>query len=134
MILRTISYVGPSFTLNNERTMHHHGRAKLVAAWREPIAMMVRSAENRWRTPAPVGIEVRSECRADADRGAYFPAAKAMIDGLTDQYAKGGERVHVGWWPDDDGSWVLWERHWVPVRNMQLPTGCIRVTLEVVEP
>lgn len=129
MILRSISYVGPSFTLNNERTMHRHERAAIVAAWRDPVMMMVRSAEYRWRAPGPVGIEVRSECRADADRGAYFPAAKAMIDGLND--TKTG---HRGWWPDDDGNWVIWERHWVPVRNMQLPKGCVRVTLEIVEP
>lgn len=123
-----ITVTGPSFTLNNERTMHHHERAKLVAAWRDPVMLMCRQPSMRWRAPGPVGLEVHARCRADADRGAYFPAAKAMIDGLNDNPKTG----HVGWWPDDDGDWVHWERHWVPVRDMSLPKGCVKVTISVI--
>jgi hypothetical protein len=123
-----ISYVGPSFTLNNERTMHHHARAALVREWRDPVTMIVRQPQYRWRAPGPVGIEVWAWCRADADRGAYFPAAKAMIDGLNDDPKTG----HVGWWPDDDGTWVHWEKHYVPVRDMRLPKGMVRVEIGVV--
>lgn len=128
MVGRHIELIGPSFTLNNERSMHRMARHNLVLAWKQPVMAMVRSFENRWRAPGLVGLEVTSWCRADADRGAYFPAAKAMVDGLNDDPKVG----HVGWWPDDDGSWVAWERHWVPVRDMRLPKGMVKVRVDVV--
>jgi len=126
-----IDYTGPSFTVNALGRMGHHERARLVKAWRDPVMLLVRQPQLRWRAPGPVGIEVRSWCRADADRGAYFPAAKAMVDGLNDSVVK-GVRVHTGWWPDDDGRWVEWEKHYVPQRDMKLPQGLVRVELEVV--
>lgn len=125
-----ISHTGLSFSMNNERKMHHHARAALVREWRQAVQ---RTAP-RWRAVGPVGIEVFSWCRADADRGAYYPAAKAMIDGLNDVWEDvyGRKvRTYEGWWPDDDGEWVYWERHWAPVRDMSLPKGCIRVELDV---
>lgn len=123
-----ISLTGPSFTLNNERRLHPHQRADLVAAWRDPVKLLVRQPQHRWRADGPVGLEVYSACRAKADRGAYFPAAKAIIDGLSDKPNEG----HRGWWPDDSGEWVAWERHWVPEVDRSLPVGLVKVTVVVV--
>jgi hypothetical protein len=120
--------MGPTFSMNLERKINRWTRTELVQAWRDPVKLIVRQPQYRWRAPGPCGIEVHAVCRGKADRGAYYPAAKCMIDAVTDKPKEG----HVGWWLDDSPEWVTWERHWPPTRDMSIPVGLIRVTLEVV--
>lgn len=114
--------MGPPFTLNGERKIHHHERAKLVKAWRDDMPMLGRQHRVALRRiDPPYGIEVHAWCRGKADRGAYFPAAKAMIDGLIGVL-----------WEDDSPEWIAWERHWSPAVDYKLPVGVVRVQLTIV--
>jgi crossover junction endodeoxyribonuclease RusA len=74
------------FTLNAERTWHHHKRAKIVRQWREAFAVLAAEAA------IPGGIEA-IEVEATPyltprgrtqDVAACMPAVKAAIDGLVD--------------------------------------------------
>lgn len=89
---------GKLFTLNGERGMHYHKRAKLVKAWREAAFEATTEA----KIPAVDAIDVTFiPCRKDrrhmADTGGHFPVAKACIDGLVD----------AGVIPDDGPKFVL---------------------------
>lgn len=130
-----IEITGPIFKMNDLPGMGHHQHAALTKRWRTDTEAMFGLRSMRWRAPSPVGIEVHTRCRVKADRSAYVPAAKAMIDGLTDSFATAygrKVRVHEGWWPNDSPDWVTWERHWPPVVDRSLPVGHIAVRLEIV--
>jgi len=93
----TLVIPGKLFTLNGERTMHYHKRAKLVKAWREAAFDAATEAE----VPSLGAIEVvfiplRKDRRHMADTGGHFPVAKACIDGLVD----------AGVLPDDGPNFV----------------------------
>lgn len=133
--MRTISVTGPNFSFNGTLRMHHMAVAKLTERWRTATEQQFLDRSIRWRAPGPVGIEVRSWCRGKADRTAHAPAAKAMIDGLSDRYQTvygKRHRTHEGWWPDDGPDWVEWEKHFCPTYHHGLPTGLIRVELTVI--
>lgn len=88
---------GKLFTLNSERGMHYHKRAKLVKAWREAALHVATEAG----VPPLKAIEVvfvplRKDRRHMADTGGHFPVAKACIDGLVD----------AGVLPDDGPNFV----------------------------
>lgn len=73
------------WTLNGERSLHFHQRAKKVKAWREATCVAAKAR----KIPKMKAIEVRfiphrPNRRALADTGGHFPVAKAMIDGLVD--------------------------------------------------
>jgi len=81
----TLTVEGSLFTLNGERAMHFHKRAKLVRGWREAAYVAALEA----KIPAMHSIEVvfvpcRKNRRNMADTGGHFPVAKACIDGLVD--------------------------------------------------
>lgn len=127
-----ITVTGPTFSINSVERSHHMKTAALTAEWRKTTEQLLGDRSMRWRAPGPVGIEVHSWCRVKADRTAYVPAAKAIIDGLTDRFdARYKVRLHTGWWPNDTAEWVVWERHWPPVVE-KLPVGLIRLELTVV--
>lgn len=76
---------GEMWTLNKERTLHHHARAKKVKEWRQAACMAAKAR----RIPKMKAIEVRftphrEDRRGLADVGGHFPVVKAMIDGLVD--------------------------------------------------
>ena len=77
--------VRPDFTLNKERTVHHHARAKVVKEWRHAFCEL---AQNEM-VPRLEQIEVVAQpyvlnARYRQDVGACFPVVKAAIDGLVD--------------------------------------------------
>lgn len=82
----TLSYeVRPDFTLNKERTVHHHKRAKVVKSWRQAFCDLAQEA----MVPRLEQIEVVAKPyvlngRYRQDVGACFPVVKAAIDGLVD--------------------------------------------------
>jgi hypothetical protein len=81
----TVVVEGHLFTLNGERTMHYHKRAKLVKTWREAAFEAAQKA----RVPKMNQIDIvcqpcRGTRRNMADTGGHFPVAKACIDGLVD--------------------------------------------------
>jgi len=82
----TLRYdVRPDFTLNKERTVHHHARAKVVKEWRQAFA----DAAQAEMIPRLEQITVEAQpyvlnARYRQDVGACFPVVKAAIDGLVD--------------------------------------------------
>ena len=77
--------VRPDFTLNKERTVHHHARAKVVKSWRQAFCELAQDA----MIPRLEKIEVVAQpyvlnARYRQDVGACFPVVKAAIDGLVD--------------------------------------------------
>ena len=81
----TIVIEGPLFTLNGERVMHYHKRARLIKTWREAAFEAAREA----KVPKMTKIDIvcqpcRGTRRNMADTGGHFPVAKACIDGLVD--------------------------------------------------
>jgi len=75
----------PDFTLNKERTVHHHARAKVVKEWRQAFC----EAAQAEMVPHLERIEVEAQpyvlnARYRQDVGACFPVVKAAIDGLVD--------------------------------------------------
>lgn len=76
---------GDMWTLNKERTLHFHKRAKMVKEWRDAACV---SAKAR-KIPKMKAVEIRfiphrKNRQGLADTGGHFPVAKAMIDGLVD--------------------------------------------------
>ena len=81
----TVVVEGHLFTLNGERTMHYHKRARLVKTWREAAYEAAKKA----KVPKMKQIDIvchpcRGTRRNMADTGGHFPVAKACIDGLVD--------------------------------------------------
>jgi hypothetical protein len=81
----TLEYPTRPWTLNNERTWHHHKRAKIVKEWREAFCDLAKEE----MVPRLEAIEVTAQPyvlngRYRQDVGGCFPAAKAAIDGLVD--------------------------------------------------
>ena len=82
----TLKYeVRPDFTLNKERTVHHHARATVVKEWRAAFC----EAAQAEMVPHLERIEVEAQpyvlnARYRQDVGACFPVVKAAIDGLVD--------------------------------------------------
>jgi hypothetical protein len=75
----------PDFTLNKERTVHHHARAKVVKSWRQIFCELAQDA----MVPHLEQIEVVVQpyvlnARYRQDVGACFPVVKAAIDGIVD--------------------------------------------------
>lgn len=93
----SLSIEGKLFTLNSERGMHYHKRAKFVKEWRTAAFEAAVEAEI-----PPLGVieVVFVPCKKDkrhmADTGGHFPVAKACIDGLVD----------AGIIPDDGPKYV----------------------------
>jgi hypothetical protein len=76
---------GDMWTLNKERTLHYHARAKMVKEWREAACVAAKAR----KIPKMTAVEVRftphrRNRQGLADTGGHFPVAKAMIDGLVD--------------------------------------------------
>lgn len=81
----TLTYPSRPWTLNTERTWHHHKRAKFVKEWREAFCLLAIAQ----RVPSVTAIEVvatplLSGRGRTQDVGACFPAVKAAVDGLVD--------------------------------------------------
>lgn len=81
----TLSHEERPWTLNNERKLHHHARAKIVKVWREAYCVLAQEA----MMPAMTAVEVVAQpyvlnARYRQDVGACFPAVKAAIDGVVD--------------------------------------------------
>lgn len=82
----TLTYeVRPDFTLNKERTVHHHARAKVVKEWRQAFCEAAQAA----MVPHLEMVEIVAQPyvlsgRYRQDVGACFPVVKAAIDGLVD--------------------------------------------------
>ena len=81
----TLVIEGPLFTLNSERAMHYHKRARLTKTWREAAYAAALGA----KVPKMKSIDImcvphRKNRRNMADTGGHFPVAKACIDGLVD--------------------------------------------------
>jgi hypothetical protein len=78
-------YPSPTWTLNSERTWHHHKRAGYVKEWRNAFWLLAKEA----RIPHldAIGVAatpVQAGKGRTQDVGGCFPAAKAAIDGLVD--------------------------------------------------
>lgn len=76
---------GEMWTLNKERTLHYHARAKKVKEWREASCVSCIAR----KIPKLNVVEIRftphrRNRQGMADTAAHFPVAKAMIDGLVD--------------------------------------------------
>lgn len=81
----TLVIEGKLFTLNGERSMHYHKRAKLVKTWREAAYLAALEAKvPKMESMEVVFIPCRKDRRHMADTGGHFPVAKACIDGLVD--------------------------------------------------
>lgn len=75
----------PDFTLNKERTVHHHARAKVVKEWRQAFCELAQEA----MVPMLEQVEIIAQpyvlnARYRQDVGACFPVVKAAVDGLVD--------------------------------------------------
>lgn len=81
----TLVIEGPLFTLNGERGMHYHKRAKLVKTWREATYLAALEAKiPKMKSINVMFVPHRKNRRNMADTGGHFPVAKACIDGLVD--------------------------------------------------
>lgn len=83
---------GDMWTLNSERSMHHHARAKRVKEWRGATAVAAAAR----KIPHMECVEIRFtphrvNRKAMADTGGHFPVAKACIDGLVDAGVLSGD-------------------------------------------
>jgi hypothetical protein len=81
----TLEYGERPWTLNNERTWHHHKRAKIVKEWRDAFCELAQEA----MIPHLEQIEVVVRpyvlnARYRQDTGNCFPALKAAVDGVVD--------------------------------------------------
>ena len=84
----TIEIYGETmWTINRERTLHFHQRAKLVKEWRDATETVATSKKLPKHISA-VEIRFTPHSRTKkgprADTGNHFPVAKACIDGLVD--------------------------------------------------
>jgi hypothetical protein len=78
-------YPSRPWTLNTERTWHHHKRARYVKEWREAFAWLAREAHIPHLDKIEVEVTpILSGVGRTQDVAACFPAAKAAIDGLVD--------------------------------------------------
>lgn len=73
------------WTLNTERTWHHHKRATFVKEWREAFWLLAKEAKVPHMERIAVVVTPFLDGRGRTqDVGGCFPAAKAAIDGLVD--------------------------------------------------
>lgn len=98
------------WTLNAERSMHYHKRAKLVAVWRSAFKVLAEEAD----IPAQVAIAIEATPYLTPrgriqDCAAAFPAVKAGIDGLVD----------AGVIPDDSPTYLKSIKFNSPIRAEQ---------------
>lgn len=81
----TVVVEGHLFTLNSERTMHFHKRARLIKTWREAACEEAKRAKiPKMKCIDVTFVPCRTNRRNMADTGGHIPVAKACIDGLVD--------------------------------------------------
>lgn len=114
-----LTYPKRPWTVNAERRMHYHARAKLVKEWREVYAEMVKEQGIPALNTIGIEVYVTSRTKALADTGACFAAHKAAVDGIVD----------AGVVPDDKGEYVKWITFY-PVNYLQ---GIDSMTIKIVE-
>jgi len=81
----TLAYEERPWTLNQERTWHHHRRAKIVKEWRQAFCDAAQEA----MVPMMEKVEIVAQPyvhdgRYRQDVGNCFPAVKAAVDGIVD--------------------------------------------------
>lgn len=93
------------WTINKERTMHYHTRAKLVKEWREAFCELAKEAKipplNHFNVDVQPIVKNR---RSLPDVCAAAGSVKAAIDGIVD----------FGVVPDDRPEFVKWVRFYAP--------------------
>ena len=95
-------------TINWERKLHHHQRAKFVREWREAFIDLAEQMALP-KGLSQVGFEVLPilPTRALQDAANCLPAAKAAIDGLIEK-DEGSDKHGYGLIPDDGPEFVPW--------------------------
>ena len=106
-----VTYNARPWTTNAERRMHYMTRAHHVAEWRQAFAVLARSAHLPKLDRARVIVcPIQARGRL-ADHGAYWPPAKAAIDGLVDAHVLEDDDllhvVEVVWRAPTRGPWAL---------------------------
>ena len=121
----SITHSGPTLTLNKAKGAHWSKTSPIIDQWKADFAILGKMKRLRMHTP--VGIEVYVTSRdvgGVGDAAAHAYCAKGAIDGL----------VVAGVLIDDDGERVAWQRFHAPRRELHVPAGLIRLTLELVSP
>lgn len=110
-----IAYGGQPWTVNTDRNLHPHQRARRIKEFRQAFWALAREQ----RIPPLGGVRIEAQvCQQRgklADLAAYAVAVKAAVDGLTDA------RV----FPDDD------QEHLVGLTFLPTIRGPWRLTLTV---
>jgi hypothetical protein len=102
-----LAYHQRPLTINKERTLHHHARAKIMREWKSAFIQECID-KNLPKGLARIGIEVLPihSTRAVTDASNVLPALKAACDGIV------GGKKHDGYGVVEDDSpeflpWVL---------------------------
>lgn len=122
----TLTHTGPALTLNAERRLHWRDISAIKKQWREDIGWVAVAVKRKQKIlSTPVGVEVRiwQPTANLADAAGHFPVAKAFLDGLVDAKVL----------PDDSPAYVAWMRLWTPEKDADVPKGCVRLQLTLVE-
>jgi crossover junction endodeoxyribonuclease RusA len=115
----TLFVPGEIWSLNAERSMHHHKRAALVAPMRQAAMIVTRNVMRHPSTYAftvPVVVTFRPFQKnrgPAADTANHLPACKAVLDGCVD----------AGLIFDDTPEYVVMQSFLPPVRVSASHTG-----------
>lgn len=110
----TLFVPGEVWTINKERKMHHHDRARMV----EPLRQAAKLLTLNWRrgegqgfkfdVPVEVCFVPHQRNRGVlADTANHLPACKAVLDGVADG----------GLIADDTPRWVLSQTFYPPIKT-----------------
>lgn len=106
-----VTYAAQPWTANAEHRMYHMERARHVAEWRQAFAVLARSAHLPKLDRARIIVCPIQQRGRLADHGAYWPPAKAAIDGLVDAHVLDDDDplhvVEVVWRAPARGPWAL---------------------------
>ena len=117
----TIESTIPTWTVNAERRMHHHERARRVRETRDAFCWLTRAAHvPRLDRVVFVAQPLASSRRGRQDVGACLPSVKAAVDGVVD----------AGVLVDDDDRHVV-ALTFLPVDTTATRPG-LRLTIEEV--
>jgi len=115
------------WTVNKERTMHHHARAKLVKPAREMSKLLTLQAM-RQRVIQPYSVPVHVEffptqpkAGSLADTASHLGPCKAVLDGVVDA------KLLI----DDTPQYVMSQRFWPPIKG-PVPGVGIMITTQAV--
>lgn len=112
----TLTYPQRPWSLNTERTWHHHQRARIVKEWREAFFWLAKEAHVPALPAAHIEVRIGQLKYKLVDVGNHLPSAKAAIDGIVD----------AGVLKEDNPRYLKSLTFWAPVKDKDHLTLIIR--------